>query len=132
MSEDHWNQSNLASEAGVNIRTVDGTVYMDDDLAAVGQALLMTISSNSGHAFLKNWQPADCPSEIVCDLLNALDEAKAKNAVLVTALTPFAAFHSFRVPDEMTITSGSPMARRQLTMGDCRKAVEAVCKGADA
>ena len=28
------------------------------------------------HPFMQHWHPADCPSEIVGDLLNALDDAR--------------------------------------------------------
>ena len=47
---------------------------------------------------------------------------------LAEALEPFAAFADLSglVPDDHIITQGSPMARRQLTMGDCRKAAAAL------
>lgn len=45
------------------------------DMANVGEALMEAIRDYSGHSFIEHWHPADCPSEIVGDLLNALDEA---------------------------------------------------------
>ena len=53
------------------------------DMANVGEALMEALRDASGHEFMKTWAPADCPTEIVFDLLNALDEARA-------ALTPSA------------------------------------------
>ena len=45
------------------------------DMEAVGNALMDAIEKDyASHAFMKGWHPADCPSEIVGDLLNALDE----------------------------------------------------------
>lgn len=44
------------------------------DMANVGEALMEAIRDYSPDPFMKNWRPADCPSEIVGDLLNALDE----------------------------------------------------------
>jgi len=46
-----------------------------------------------------------------------------KNDV-IRALAPFAAFADMRgaLPDQFVITEGSPLAKKQLTMGDCRKA----------
>ena len=45
-------------------------------------------------------------------------------AKLEEALRPFADYadHRARLPDTFPITSGSPMAKRQLTMGDCYRA----------
>lgn len=40
------------------------------------------------------------------------------------ALEPFAAFDDGRAPERLVITQGSSMARKQLTIGDCRKAAE--------
>lgn len=45
---------------------------------------------------------------------------------LIAALRPFAAFYVRGAPDDHVITQGSAMAQRQLTMGDCRKAKEAL------
>jgi hypothetical protein len=47
------------------------------DMANVGESLMEAIRDYSSHEFLKGWHPADCPTEIVGDLLNALDEALA-------------------------------------------------------
>lgn len=47
----------------------------DADMAAVGRALMETIDANIGEPPLKGWAPAQCPSEIVGDLLNMIDEA---------------------------------------------------------
>ena len=42
-----------------------------DDMAAVGRALMHAIAAHAP----KGWAPADCPSEIVGDLRNAIDES---------------------------------------------------------
>jgi hypothetical protein len=47
------------------------------------------------------------------------------------ALKPFAEFAGQpvgRPPDDMVITQGSRIARRQLTMGDCARAAEALSR----
>jgi hypothetical protein len=54
--------------------------YSDDDMTAVGRALMKVLSDRHCHSFLKNWHPADCPSEVINDLLNALDEAEQGEA----------------------------------------------------
>lgn len=47
---------------------------------------------------------------------------------LIAALEPFAAFGDPRriAPPGLPITQGSGMARRQLTMGDCYRAADAI------
>lgn len=50
--------------------------FSDEDMAAVGRALMHAISA---HAY-PGWSPADCPSEIVGDLRNECDELRAKLA----------------------------------------------------
>lgn len=57
-----------------------------EDMANVGAELMSAIKDYSGHAAMKGWHPADCPSEIVGDLLNALDERDAEIARLREAL----------------------------------------------
>ncbi len=47
------------------------------EMANVGEALMEAIRDYSSHSFMQSWSPADCPTEIVGDLLNALDEAGA-------------------------------------------------------
>jgi hypothetical protein len=46
--------------------------YTDEDMAAVGRALMKAIVV---HAY-PGWCPADCPSEIVGDLRNECDELR--------------------------------------------------------
>lgn len=60
------------------------------------------------------------------------DAAEARAERLRVALEPFAAFADERntVPPDYQITSGSPIARRQLTMGNCYNARKAI--GGDA
>lgn len=41
---------------------------------------------------------------------------------LVEALRPFADFDDGRAPEHLPITQGSSYARKQLTIGDCRRA----------
>ena len=59
-------------------------------------------------------------------LLARLAELQAERTGLREALEPFADFANLSgagyLPDNHTITLGSGMAARQLTMGDCRKA----------
>ena len=50
------------------------------DMVAVGEALMEAIELNGGHSAMKGWAPTDCPSEIVADLLNLLDEASEREA----------------------------------------------------
>jgi hypothetical protein len=51
-----------------------------------------------------------------------------RETALVDALEPFASFADARriAPPYLPITQGSGMARRQLTMGDCYRAADAV------
>jgi len=52
-----------------------------EDMQAVGNSLMDAIEKDfADHPFMKGWHPADCPTEIVGDLLNALDEAKGQLA----------------------------------------------------
>lgn len=47
------------------------------NLRAVGEALVKTIAENAAALEAAGWNgPMDCPSEVVVDLLNLLDEAK--------------------------------------------------------
>lgn len=61
-----------------------------EGLAAVGQALLDTLKMNADHPGLNGWSPIDCPSEVVVDLLNQLDEARAALAAKPEAQAPVA------------------------------------------
>jgi len=45
---------------------------------------------------------------------------------LAGAAKPFTAFDDGRAPTHLVITNGSSMARRQLTIGDCRKLAAAL------
>lgn len=47
------------------------------DMANVGRTLMERIAENSSDGPLKGWHPADCPTEVVCDLLNMLADASA-------------------------------------------------------
>jgi hypothetical protein len=59
-----------------------------EDMANVGRALIATIASNVG----KDWHPAECPSEIVVDLINERDDARAEVARLTALInTPHTA-----------------------------------------
>ena len=62
----------------------------DEDMAAVGRALMEVLESNRNHIFLEHWLPAQCPSEIVCDLLNELDDKRAIGTVLAETAESFA------------------------------------------
>lgn len=50
---------------------------------------------------------------------------------LRAALKPFADFFVNGAPDDYVITAGSRMAKRQLTMGDCRLAAMTMAFAAD-
>ncbi|MDR6144977.1 hypothetical protein QE363_000770 [Sphingomonas sp. SORGH_AS870] len=43
------------------------------DMANIGRALMTAIADNAGCPPLIGWHPADCPSEIVVDLLNMME-----------------------------------------------------------
>lgn len=79
---------------------------------------------------------SDAPKPVrMEDLANALSAVVGSSVAIVpaealaeirAALRPFAAFHHSSAPDEHVITQGSAIAKRQLTMGDCRRAAEAL------
>lgn len=52
---------------------------LDDeaDMAAVGRALMATLDACQDHPLLKDWSPAECPSEVVTDLLDLYDDQRA-------------------------------------------------------
>lgn len=56
------------------------------------------------------------------------EAAEKRVAEMREALQPFADYSDRKslIPDDHIITQGSYMAKRQLTMGDCRKAAEAI------
>lgn len=63
------------------------------------------------------------------DAERAEEYINAEIAKLRAALEPFAAYvrhGAIILPDEFVITQGSGMARKQLTVGDCRRALEAL------
>src|SRR3546814_15153323 len=75
------------------------------------------------------------PAELVARLVVRIEQAerRAREAEgardeLLEALLPFAEFGDVRhsLPDGVVITNGSRMARRQLGMGDCYRATNAV------
>ena len=69
----------LAPEAAPAAPAVDADPL---GLRDVGEALMKTIERNADALKAAGWTaPMDCPSEIVVDLLNLLDEAKAAPAV---------------------------------------------------
>ena len=49
------------------------TEFTDEDMAAVGRALMRAIATHAD----KGWSPAECPSEIVGDMRNERDAAIA-------------------------------------------------------
>lgn len=49
----------------------------EEDMANVGSALMEALSDYREHPCIKGWAPADCPTEIVGDLLNVIDERTA-------------------------------------------------------
>jgi hypothetical protein len=73
----------------------------------------------------------NCDGEPYDQMIEAADEIyrlERERDAAVAALKPFADFadpHN-RAPDHLVITVGSSMARKQLTMGDCYKARQAL------
>lgn len=59
-----------------------------------------------------------------------LTSLRASQVALVEALKPFAAYADpkNKMPPDMIISNGTPMARRQLHMGDCYNAKYAIEK----
>lgn len=58
----------LVSEKRVTILQQE---YTDEDMAAVGRAFMEAIEqARLSDEWVKNWSPAQCPSEIIFDLLN--------------------------------------------------------------
>lgn len=49
--------------------------YTAEDMEEVGRRLIDTL--HASRDCLKSWYPADCPTEIVVDLINARDDARA-------------------------------------------------------
>lgn len=60
--------------------------YTPEDMEEVGRRLIDTLHDNRNS--LKGWFQADCPTEIVCDLINARDEALAELATARAAAVP--------------------------------------------
>lgn len=67
-----------AALASLSTPTAEPTLI---DMANVGESLMEAIRDYSSHPFMAKWSPADCPTEIVGDLLNALDEARASGSL---------------------------------------------------
>jgi hypothetical protein len=66
-------------------------------------------------------------------LIAEVERLERERDAAVAALKPFADFadpHN-RAPDHIVITVGSSMARKQLTMGDCYKARQALTTPAE-
>lgn len=55
--------------------------YTAEDMEEVGRRLIDALHANRD--CLKGWYPADCPTEIVVDLINARDEALAAAKLIV-------------------------------------------------
>ena len=75
-----------------------------EDMANVGRALMHAIEKDyAADLFMKGWHPADCPTEIVGDLLNALAEASTPTSQPPAAETRMAleALIEKRVPKGM-------------------------------
>lgn len=48
--------------------------YTDEDMAAVGRAFMEAIAgARTSDAWVRDWSPLQCPSEIIFDLLNRRD-----------------------------------------------------------
>ncbi|BAU77442.1 hypothetical protein [Metapseudomonas furukawaii] len=62
------------------------TEYTDEDMAAVGRALMQAIAQHAP----PGWHPADCPSEIVADLAGQLTEAREALGLALPILERFA------------------------------------------
>lgn len=74
------------------MRDADG--YDDDDMAAVGRALMAAIERETAdrNGPLFGWHPVDCPSEVVGDLVGMLLQARTITDDMVeTACAAYAA-----------------------------------------
>jgi hypothetical protein len=61
--------------------------YSDDDMADVGRAFMEAIEqARTGDPFMKGWAPLQCPSELVFDLLNRMDEQRKEAADEIASL----------------------------------------------
>jgi hypothetical protein len=69
--------------------------------------------------------------EVGKSLAKQLQKSIERNSRLVAKLKVFADFADphRKMPRELVISHGSPIAKRQLTMGDCYDAVDAVAGG---
>lgn len=56
------------------------------DMANVGRALMERMADVAEHGPLKGWAPADCPTEIVTDLANEVDETRTERDAAVERL----------------------------------------------
>jgi len=91
------------------------------DMEAVGNALMDAIEKDyASHAFMKGWHPADCPSEIVGDLLNALDETLSTPAP-ADASGPF---EFERYVNGVKMAQGITIERETALQAAMRRAVE--------
>lgn len=53
------------------------TDYTDEDMAAVGRAFMDAIDqARMADPWVKDWSPSQCPSEIIFQLINRVDEAQ--------------------------------------------------------
>lgn len=56
------------------------------DMANVGKALMERMADVVEHGPLKGWMPADCPTEVVTDLANEVDETRSERDAAVERL----------------------------------------------
>lgn len=112
------------------------TLKLGSDVAlftcdACGKAATMDI----GKGRPGNWSrleldsPIDRISHDLCDVCTQKIKTLLKRiAILEAALKPFADYadHTRTIPHNYILTDGSNLAKRQLIMGDCYKAAEAL------
>lgn len=74
---------NSLSEKRVTILPHD-----DEDMAAVGRAFMEAIEqARISDPWVKDWSPAQCPSEIIFDLLNRMDEQAKPSRYFISQYT---------------------------------------------
>jgi hypothetical protein len=92
-----------------------------DDMAEVGTALMKAIEYGcKNHPAMDGWHPAQCPSEIVVDLLNQLDEVTAERDA-IAALNKSLLAHNGELLRELGASTAAIAAK---TIEECAKEAE--------
>lgn len=84
--------------------------YTAEDMEEVGRALMDTL--HRCRDGLRGWAPADCPTEIVGDLINARDEAETALALILPMAKGYAAEHPVGSNAEYVKAAEAALAER--------------------